>query len=189
MMRISRRSAGTAILSVGTAAVLAASLLSGACNPGVSKRKVRDYEAGAGGESPSRAGAAGAQEVPNGGDAPAAPEPTTGGTGVGGSGGAGTASSGSSSGGTGTAGTLAAAGQGGTGGVAPGAKSAGCGKLPTDADPDFTLPPGYDPNNAYPVVLGCADGTPDTVCMASCDALDHVRDAACVTLDPVVGCT
>ena len=93
------------------------------------------------------------------------------------------AAGGSSSGGASTGGV-----SGGSGGVAPGGKSAGCGKIPTGADADYTLPPDYDFTNAYPVVLGCTAGTPETVCIASCDALDRVRDAVCVTLDPVPGC-
>lgn len=183
-MGICRLWAGTVIVSSGTVAILAASLLSGACNPEVRKRKAREYEAGAAGDSPAPAGTAGAGEVTSGGAGGDAPEPTMGGTGVGGSGGAATGpSGGSSSGGASTGGV-----SGGSGGVAPGGKSAGCGKIPTGADADYTLPPDYDFTNAYPVVLGCTAGTPETVCIASCDALDRVRDAVCVTLDPVPGC-
>lgn len=162
------KSSCSALLSI----LLIGGVLAGACNPEVRKLKGRDDEAEAAG---------GGHQVSSGGDDGRAGEPAAG-SANGGSGGS------SSSAGTGAGGTGVNAGTAGVGVMVPSVVSAGCGKLVAGADPDFTLPPNYDAMKAYPVQLGCAEGTPDTVCLATCEALERLREEVCVNLDPVAGC-
>lgn len=165
------KSSWFAVLSI----LLIGGVLAEACNPAVRKIKSRDEEAAAGGEG-GQSGVAGSLEMSSGGDSGSPGEPVTNG-----------GSAGSGAGGSGTAGS-ASGGTAGVGGGAPSGISAGCGKAPLDADPDFTLPPNYDATTPYPVQLACAEGTPDTVCLATCEALPRLREEACVNLDPVAGC-